>query len=299
MSSFAASHAQILGQGTMERLQRLSVAVVGCSGTGSPVIEQLARLGVGELVLVDDDRMEERNTNRILNSTMADARIRRPKVEVLAEAIKRMGFGTKVLPMKQNLWNPDVIRTVAQCNILFGCMDTIDGRFLLNSVATAYTLPYFDLGVRLEALPSGPRKGGIREVCGSVHYLQPGRSSLMSRGLFTMQQVAAAGLRRKDPYAHDQQVRDGYIAGVQEQKPAVIFVNMYVAALSINEFLARLHPYREEPNQKFAHVECSLSSMELFAEPEQGECPILKDKVGIGDREPLLGLMELAERQMP
>ena len=36
-------------------------------------IEQLMRLGVGEIVIVDDDQMEERNVNRILNSTMEDA----------------------------------------------------------------------------------------------------------------------------------------------------------------------------------------------------------------------------------
>jgi hypothetical protein len=295
--SFAASHAQVFGQGTIERLRRLSIAVVGCSGTGSPVVEQLARLGAGELVLVDDDHMEDRNANRILNSIMEDARLLRPKVEVLAEAIQRMGFGTKVVPIKKNLWNPDVIREVAQCDVLFGCMDTVDGRFLLNSPATYYTLPYFDLGVRLAAIPSGPKKGALREVCGSIHYIQPGRSSLMSRGLFTMQQVAEAGLRRNDPQAHAQQIRDGYIAGVQEQEPTVIFVNMHFAALSVNELLVRLHLYREEPNRKFAQVEFSFSSMELFSEPEEGVCSILEGEVGKGDTEPLLDLMELAERQ--
>src|SRR5690606_25882184 len=66
---FAASHAQAFGEGTFDLLRRLSVAVLGCSGTGSPVIEQLARLGVGELVIADDDTVEERNLNRILNAT--------------------------------------------------------------------------------------------------------------------------------------------------------------------------------------------------------------------------------------
>ena len=48
-------------------------------------------------------------------------------------------------------------------------------------------------------------KARIREVCGTVNYLRPGRSSLVSRGLFTMADVAAAGLRRNDPKAHDLQ----------------------------------------------------------------------------------------------
>jgi hypothetical protein len=44
LPSFVASHAQAFDDGTIERLRRLSIAVIGCSGTGSPTIEQLFRL---------------------------------------------------------------------------------------------------------------------------------------------------------------------------------------------------------------------------------------------------------------
>lgn len=295
--SFAASHAQIFDDGTIERLQRLSFAVIGASGTGSPMIEELMRLGAGELVVVDDDHMEERNVNRILNSTMQDAAAGRAKVDVLADAIERTGLGTKVIRLNKNLWDPETIRAVAQCDIVFGCMDTIDGRFLLNTLATHYSIPYFDIGVRLDAISEGPNKGRIREVCGTINYLQPGRSSLMSRGLFTMKDVAAAGLRRTDPAAHARQVEDGYITGIAAHRPAVITVNMFAAGLAGNELLARLHPFREEPNSAYASVIFSFASMEMITEPEEGICEILAGSVGMGDRVPLLGLLELAERR--
>jgi len=297
LPSFVASHAQAFDEGTIRHMRRLSFAVIGVSGTGSPVAEQLMRLGAGEIVLVDDDRMEDRNVNRILNSTIQDAREGRLKVDVLADAIDHAALGTRVIRVPKNLWNPEVIRIVAQCDIVIGCMDTIDGRFLLNTLATYYTQPYFDIGVRLDAVRNGSDKGRIREVCGTVHYLQPGRSSLMSRGLFTMPQVAAAGLRRNDPAAHAQQVNDGYIAGVAAHRPAVISVNMFAASLAVNELLARLHPFREEKNDAYATTTFSLSSMELITEAEGLPCPILFDRVGIGDALPLLGLLELAERQ--
>lgn len=296
LPGFAASHAQIFGEGTIERLQRLSVAVVGVSGTGSPVIEQLMRLGVGEVVIVDDDHMQERNVNRVLNSSTQDVQERRHKVDVLGDAVERSGLPTRVIRICENLWNPDAVRAVAQCDVLFGCMDTVDGRFLLNALATYYTLPYFDIGVRLEAVPTGPRKGQIREVCGTVNYLRPGRSSLMSRGLFSMNEVAAAGLRRNDPDAHRQQVKDGYIKGATVHRPAVISVNMFAASLAVIEFLARLHPFREEPNDTWTAVTFSLASMELFADPDEGICEILAGNVGKGDATPLLGLLELADR---
>lgn len=68
-----------------------------------PVTEQLARLGVGRLVIIDPDRIEVKNLNRILNATMEDARAGRFKVDVLARAIRRMGLGTEAVPLAHDL----------------------------------------------------------------------------------------------------------------------------------------------------------------------------------------------------
>jgi hypothetical protein len=256
----------------------------------------MIRLGVGAIILVDDDTVEDRNVNRILNSTMEDARAKRYKVDVIGDAIERVGLGTTVIRHSKNLWKPEVVRSVAQSDILIGCMDTVDGRFLLNKLATYYNLPYFDIGIRLDTHRNGARKGTIREACGTINYLQPGRSSLLSRGLFTMADVAAAGLRRTDPAAYAQQVADGYITGGQNHRPAVISINMMGASLLVNELLGRLHPYREEPNGCYASVTFSLASMELIPEAEEGICDILGGQVGKGDTAPLLNLIELTER---
>jgi hypothetical protein len=119
----------------------------------------------------------------------------------------------------------------------------------------------------------------------------------MSRGLFTRQDIAAAGLRRTDPPAHERQIKDGYIAGIQGRRPAVISVNMLASALMVNEFLARLHPFRERKNSAYAAVTFSLSSADLITDPEEGVCEALADCVGVGDTVPALGLLELAERR--
>ena len=84
------------------------------------------------------DRMEGRNVNRILNSTMRDVRDKRFKVDVLGDAVERTELGTEVIRLPKNLWNPDVIRAVAQCDVVFGCMDTVDGRYLLNALSSYY-----------------------------------------------------------------------------------------------------------------------------------------------------------------
>jgi hypothetical protein len=282
--------AQSFGKGTFELLRNLKIGVVGCSGTGSPTVEMLARNCVGELVLVDPDVVEEKNLNRILNATMDDAKAGRPKVEVLARAIEQMSLGTRVHAYQANLFDPGIVDALADCDVLFGCMDSIDGRHLLNRLAAFYSIPFFDVGVKLEA----DGKGGVDQVCGSVHYLQPGGSSLVSRDVYTLEQVRTAGIARTDPATYRQQIFEGYLRGAAEDQPAVIQLNMLLASLAVNELLARLHPYRLDPNAAFAIRRISLSHG-IFESAEDGEpCLTLARHVGRGDVEPLLDWPELS-----
>ena len=290
--AFGVRIAQTFGQGTFEQLQHLRVGVVGASGTGSPVIEELARNGVGELVLVDPDVVEDKNLNRIWNSTRQDAQEGRSKVNVAARAIAAMGLGTGVETLAANLFDWGAVRAIASCDIVFGCMDTVDGRYLLNKLAAFYLLPYIDLGVKLEA----DGHGGVDQVAGSIHYLRPDGSSLLSRHVFTMEQVRVAGLRRTDPERYRKELDEGYIRGVQEDRPAVIHVNTLVASLAVNELLARIHPYRLDPNAHFATTRISLSHGIFAHESEGGPCPTVVRHVGRGDVEPLLDWPELSGR---
>lgn len=282
--------AQTFGGGTFERLRQLKVGVVGCSGTGSPVIEQLARNCVGSLVLVDPDHVEDKNLNRIANTTRADAEQGRLKVDVAARAIAAMGLGTSARTLASTLFDPAVVRELASCDVLFGCMDTVDGRHLLNKLAAFYLIPYFDLGVKIEA----DGMGGVNQVCGSVHYLQPGGSSLLSRHVYSLEQVRAAGMMRTDPQQYQRLLDEGYLRGVQEDRPAVVQLNTLIASLAVNELLARLHPYRLDPNAEHAVTRISLSHG-IFEHEADGEpCPVLSRHAGRGDVEPLLDWPELS-----
>ena len=265
-------------------LRKLSVAVIGCSGTGSIVIEQLARLGFGRLVLVDPDVVEEKNLNRILNSTAEDARLHAPKVNVVARFIRQLGLGQDVVPLQSNLMNRQVVSQVAACDIVFGCMDGVEGRHLLNRLSTFYNLPYFDVGIRLDA----DGNGGIDKIAGAVHYLQPGKSSLLSRGVYSMARLQAEGLKRTDLEAYRVQVEAGYVRGVDEDRPAVISVNMFFASLAVNEMLARLHTYRIQPNADYAQISADLTDPHMFFEPEGAICELLARHIGRGDVEPPL-----------
>jgi hypothetical protein len=288
---FARRHAQAFGAGTFSVLRRLSIAVVGCSGTGSPVVEMLARLGVGRLVIVDPDRVEEKNLNRILNAGLDEARRGEFKVDVLARAVRRMGTGTQIKPIAKNLFTAETVKQVAECDVLFGCMDSVDGRHLLNKLAVFYSIPYFDVGVKLVA----DGAGGVEQICGTVHYLQPDGSSLLSRRTYTLEQFAAASLKRANPLEYEKRREEKYIAGVQEDRPAVISVNMLLASVAVNELLARLHRFRDDGNEGFAATRISLTQGQTYYEPEGEPCRTFARHTGRGDVLPLLEMSELSE----
>lgn len=288
---FTQRHAQLFGSGTTRLLRGMSAAVIGCSGTGSPVIELLARLGIGRLVLVDPDRVEERNLNRILNATREDAQLRRFKVEVMARTIAAMGLETEVEAIPDDLATPRAIRAVAECDIVFGCMDGVEGRHLLNRLSAFYLLPYFDLGVKLEA----DGQGGIDGVAGAIHYVRPEGATLLDRKVYTLARLKAAGLRRTDPEAYRNQVQAGYIKGVDEDRPAVISINMQVASVAINEFLARLHPYRLDPNADSAIVRIGFMHGTEHRQAEPTVSGMFSAHIGKADVRPLLSMPELSE----
>jgi len=287
---FARRHAQMFGAGTVDRLRTMSATVVGASGTGSPTIEQLARLGFGRLVVVDPDVVEEKNLNRILNSSREDSYLQRPKVEVMARAIAVMGFGTSLDIVRSDLATPEAVETVAQTDIIFGCVDSVEGRALMNRISAFYTIPYFDLGVKLVA----DGEGGIDEAVGAIHYLRPDGDTLMDRKVYTMNQLMAEGMKRTDPAAYRDQVARGYLRGVPEDRPAVISINMQIASMAVNEFLARLHPYRLDDNAGSAILRVNFVGSEINRSPEGEASGMYAKNLGRGDTRILLNMPDLS-----
>lgn len=290
--SFAQRTIQTFGEKTYSLLNSLSVGVVGCSGTGSPLIEQLVRLGIGYLVLIDPDTVEDKNLNRILNSTKEDALMKRKKVDVLSTSINRIGLGTEVTTFTNNLYdNASPLQTLASCDVIFGCMDSVDGRHLLNQLCSFYAIPYIDLGVKLEA----DGNGGIKKICGSVHYLQPGKSSLLSRGLYTTDDLRAASQYRKNEDEYHSLQKNSYIKNVNINSPAVISVNMQIASHAVNEFLNRIHTYKTEDPINYAASTIDITES-YIVNINENDFPIdnfLVKKVGKGDVLPFIEMPDI------
>ena len=82
------------------RRQQQRVLIIGLGALGSPVADHLAKAGVGELTLVDDDTLEPANLGRHLLGANA---LEQPKVEGMSNHLSRTYPAVRVKPIKQNI----------------------------------------------------------------------------------------------------------------------------------------------------------------------------------------------------
>lgn len=75
----------LMGKEAIEKLKQSTVMVVGCGAVGSFAIEALARCGIGHLILIDFDVVEESNINRQLFAL--DSTVGKSKVDVARQRI--------------------------------------------------------------------------------------------------------------------------------------------------------------------------------------------------------------------
>lgn len=261
-------------------LKSLRVGVVGAGGTGSAVLEQLVRLGVGDVVLIDDDVIDEHNVSRIHESRASDRG--RPKVAVLAERSVGIGLGPVVRPVQERLRTADVTRQLVDRDLIFGCTDDDFGRAVLSRLAYWYLIPVVDIGFVVDAAG-----GTIRELFGRVTLVGPGSSCLICRGRVSSQRVAWESLPENERRVR---IQEGYVPQLGEPAPSVVAYTTLVASLAVNEMLARVIGYGDDdpPGELLVRLaERSISRNVHPPDPDHycGD----RSYWGRGDEQPMLG----------
>jgi tRNA A37 threonylcarbamoyladenosine dehydratase len=132
----------LIGPAALERLRRSKVAVFGIGGVGSFVVEALARSGVGQFVLVDNDIVCLSNINRQLLATHSS--LDRPKVEVMRERILDIN-PQALVEIHQIFYLPDTAADLQlltpDLDYLVDAIDTVSAKIDLAVRATALGIP--------------------------------------------------------------------------------------------------------------------------------------------------------------
>ena len=138
------------GSECQQNIARLKIGVVGLGSVGCIVAESLARIGVSDIVLIDDDSVEEHNLDRLLYGTKKN--IGKRKVEIAKRAILQNATANniKVSAHALPVQNKHAYESALDCDFLFSCVDRPVARDVLNHIANAHLVPVIDGGVAVE-----------------------------------------------------------------------------------------------------------------------------------------------------
>jgi hypothetical protein len=232
--------ARLFGPSFNAIVRGLRAGIVGGGGTGSPTAMLLARLGVGGLLVVDDDVVEETNLNRVHGSRRSDVEACVPKVDVIAREIRAAGLEVEVATFKGWVGDPRVRDALRSCDVVFGCTDDHDGRLFLNRLAYFYGIPLIDMGLRM--VPA--REGHPYEMAARVTLAGPGVPCLMCRGVIDPRIAMEEALRRTDREEYEARKAEAYVLGGGDPAPAVVTFTTETACMAVNELLQALTGFR-------------------------------------------------------
>ncbi len=128
-----------LGREGQERLLASTVVLVGVGGLGCPAALYLAAAGVGRLVLVDGDRVDESNLHRQVLYTTAD--VGRPKVEAAAERLRALNPDVAVEARAERLAAANARELLSGADVVADGSDNFPTRFLVNDACVLLGLP--------------------------------------------------------------------------------------------------------------------------------------------------------------
>ena len=190
------------GKEAAHRLRRASVAVIGAGGTGSVAIEVLARAGIGKLIIVDPDVVEESNLERLHGGESGDGASKQQKVAVARRHVHSIDPSVAVITCVGSLPHPMVVDEILAADIVVGCTDQQHSRLALSEVAFRYLIPCIDCGVSLEG-----KDGNISGQTMQQVWFGPGRACALCREMVTADRIARELMSEKERRSRQEAAR--------------------------------------------------------------------------------------------
>ena len=136
----ASRQMSIVTRSEQERFKDAKITVIGCGGIGGETIEMLARMGVGELVLVDKDAYDLSNLNRQTLATITDLGL--VKSEVAAEKVRLINPYVKTKTFNEHIDQTNIDKVIADSDIVIDALDNVLTRVIVSRKAAENGIPY-------------------------------------------------------------------------------------------------------------------------------------------------------------
>ena len=208
------------GRAREQDLAGIRVAIAGLGGGGSHIAQQLAHVGVGNYRLMDPQRIEASNLNRLVGATKEDVDVRRPKVEIVRRTILGIRPWAKIETEQKN-WQ-EVDHLIRDAHVLFGCVDSYQQRDYLEGAARRFGIPYIDIGMDVVEIADG-----AFAVAGQMIMTRPNYPCMRCLGFLTPERLS----REENQYGD---------AGIN---PQVVWTNGTLASLAVGAFMKLVTPW--------------------------------------------------------
>jgi len=244
-----ARQAAAFGQPFVDKLASLRVGVVGAGGTGSPTVMLLARAGVGELVVIDNDKLEKSNLNRVRGAGVSD--VGKNKARILQDVIASLQLPTRVAAFESLVdQDPIAVDALSSCDVVFGCTDDQIGREVLNTALYVYAQTYIDIGLGGQITEDGEGQPYLRYHYGRVSTILPESGEC----LFCQDVIKDVWIRhqyalRENPRMAATEARERYLVGGGEQAPGVGPFTSAVADYGVATLFDLIKPFRRFPGE--------------------------------------------------
>ena len=219
------SRQKVFGEVFQRQLSELTVTLIGCGGIGAVFAEQLGRLGVKKWLLVDPDRLEIVNLNRMPGATRKMADQHWQKVEYVKQLIKKIyETGSCVKTIPNSIEDKTAQQQIAASDLIIVATDNHRSRQIAQELALKYMRPLVCLGTHIDIKPDGvprmycritipPLGGGWCLMCGNIINLQ--RAALETAPVEIENLASQAG----------------YLEGIGD--PAVFWLNSICASTAV------------------------------------------------------------------
>lgn len=192
------------------------------------VVQSLAHLGIGRLVLVDPDRIEVSNLNRVVGATPADAQAGTLKVSIARRLATQINPAAQVVALPTSVLDPHTWWRLRAVDVLIGAVDSNAARWAINLLAVQYARLYLDVAVEIT------RHQNTLEVAGHLAVVRPDGPCLRCLHGYDPAQAA----QELQPQLMAAKRAAGYLADQpDEPAPSVIFLNQALAAQAVAEVL--------------------------------------------------------------
>jgi len=207
-------------------LGRVRIGIIGGGGTGSQICQSLVFAGLRDFVIVEFDPADESSMNRLVTAGAAD--LDTPKGILARRLIKSVAPTARVDLIEENLCSSAALEKLKGVDVIFGCVDNDGARLVLNELALAYRIPYFDIAVGIDAA-----SGKVDSAGGRIAIVLPEGPCLHCMGEIDREEAA---FFLSSPDEKHFQIERGYVKGLNVRAPSVVMLNGAAANAAVTEF---------------------------------------------------------------